>query len=133
MKYKFNIQKKLKNFQLSNFLSKLDKKLSSQKIQIIIYILLIGGKAPPHPPFIIFFLLERIIGSPHPPFIIRRLVRVLCLFCLLVLGLFLRVVEKGFKEEKNLVNPIIIYSNIFIIIQRQYYYQMILVEVSHQY
>lgn len=96
--------------------------------------LLIGGKAPPHPPFIIFFLLEKIIGSPHPPFIIRRLLRLLCFFCFLGLGLFLRVVEKGFKEEKKLVNLItIIYSNILIIIQHKYYYQMELVEVSHRY
>jgi len=67
----------------------------------------VGDKAPPHPPFIINFLSGSEIGSPHPPRIARRLVRLVSFLCLLVLRLFLRVVEKGFKEEINLVNPII--------------------------
>lgn len=85
---------------------------------------------PPHPPFITFLLSIEGVGSPHPPRIIRRVVR-LCFFCRLVLRLFLRVVEKGFKEEINLINPIIIYSNIFIIIHSQYYHRMIVVQVNH--
>jgi len=67
----------------------------------------VGGIAPHHPPFIIIFLSGSKIGSPHPPRIARRLVRLLCFFCLLILRFFLRVVEKGFKEEINLVNSII--------------------------
>lgn len=63
-----------------------------------------GGKAPPHPPFMTYSLSGKETGSPHPPRITRRLVRLLRLFCLLVCRLFL---EKGFKDEKNLVKFII--------------------------
>ena len=105
--------------------------MSFQKIQIVYK--LTGGKAPPHPPFIIYLLLIEDTGSPHPPRITRRLVRLFCFLLRLEPRLFLLLAEKGFKKEKNLVNPIILYIKIFIIIQSQYYYQMILAVVSHQY
>ena len=54
--------------------------------------------APPHPPFMRYLLSGKEIGLPHPPRIVRRLVCFLTFFCRLVLCLFLRVEEKGFKE-----------------------------------
>ena len=60
--------------------------------------LFVVGMAPPHPPFMRYFLSGKEIGSPHPPRIARRLVCFLTFFCRLVLCLFLRVEEKGFKE-----------------------------------
>jgi hypothetical protein len=87
--------------------------MSFQKMEIF-YILLTGETAPPHPPFITFVLSPERIGSPQPPRIIRRLVRLLRFLCCRVLRFLLRVEEKGFKEEKNLVNLIILYYNILL-------------------
>ncbi len=62
------------------------------------------GTTPPQPPF---SWLGGVIAPPHPPFIVRRLL--VRLFCFLFrLDLLLLRVEKGFKEEKNLVSLIII-------------------------
>lgn len=85
--------------------------MSFQKIQIVYK--LTGGKAPPHPPFMIYLLLIEDTGSPHPPRITRRLVRLFCFLLRLELRFLLLVVEKGFKKEKNLVSFIITYTKIF--------------------
>lgn len=58
----------------------------------------------PHPPLITG---ELTTGPPQPPRIARRLVRRNFFLDCRVRLLLLRVVEKGFKDEKNLVNPII--------------------------
>jgi hypothetical protein len=77
----------------------------------LLYIIYEGDKVAPHPPFIILLLGIKV--SPHPPRITRRVLRFL-VFLRIVLRFRLRVVEKGFKKERKLVNTIIIYINILL-------------------